>query len=260
MTEKMSTIGAKISYFSLIVFVFLCIAPQQIFAQTEGDYLYNVTLLRAAPGHFNDLMSSLEESFELDSQAGDHAPFWIRHSQGDHWDFMLIYPVESHADYHMPARVDRRGEIWMSSHGRRVTQELERFTSYTEEWFAHSVDLVEMKSRFDGMGMYHIEMFAGLPGRRAELLEQRRMENRYYEHLNRQQNIIFVRDSGSNWDSMTIGFHESLESFAAAGNKYSTEEQNEAARAAGFDDVNQLSPYLRSLLSYHNDTIGNPAN
>ena len=49
-------------------------------------------------------------------------------------------------------------------------------------------------------------MFAGLPGKRRELLEQRRMENRYYEHLDRQLNLIFVRDSGPNWDAMTLGF------------------------------------------------------
>ncbi len=234
--------------------------PLQTSAQTEGDYVYNVTLLWAAPGHFTDLVETLRESFEMTEAAGDVAPFWIRHSQGDHWDFMLIYPIGSFASYYSSARVHQRNGAWMINSGRDLTDRLERFTSYTEEWYARSVDLDEMKRRFDGMGMFHIEMFAGLPGKRSDLIEQRRMENRYYEYLNRQQNVIFIRASGSNWDSMTIGFHESLESFAAAGNRYTEDEQNEAARAAGFEDVNQLSPYLRSLLSYHNDTIGVRAN
>jgi hypothetical protein len=239
-----------------IIVVAVGFLPRQTAAQTEGDYLYNVTLLRAAPGHFTELIETLRESFEMNKRAGDPPPFWIRHSQGDHWDFILIYPVGSHADYFMPSRIDRRGNVWMSATGREITARLEGFTAYTEEWFATSISRSEMERRFEGMGMFHIEMFAGLAGKRADLIEQRRMENKYYEHLNRQQNVIFVRDSGSNWDVMTIGFHESLESFAAAGNKYSEEEQSEAARAAGFDDVNQISPYLRSLLSYHNDTIG----
>jgi len=108
--------------------------------------------------------------------------------------------------------------------------------------------------------MFHVEMFAGLPGKRDELLEQRRMENRYYEFLNRPQNVIFTRESGSNWDAMTIGFHESLEAFAAAGNRYTQEQQNAAAIHAGFESVDDIGPYLRSLLSYHNDTIGVPSN
>ena len=82
------------------------------------------------------------------------------------------------------------------------------------------------------------------------------MENRYYEHLNLQQNVLFIRDAGMNWDVMTIGFHESLSAFAAAGSRYSEQEQDEAAKVAGFSGVNEISPYLRSLLSYHNDTLG----
>ena len=33
-------------------------------------------------------------------------------------------------------------------------------------------------------------------------------------------------------------------------------EQEEAAKVAGFKGINDISPYLRSLLSYHNDTLG----
>ena len=81
------------------------------------------------------------------------------------------------------------------------------------------------------------------------------MENRYYEHLDRQLNVLFERDGGPNWDAMTIGFYESLQSYAAEGVRYSEEEQDEAARGAGFDGVGDISPYLRSLLSYHHDTL-----
>ena len=109
------------------------------------------------------------------------------------------------------------------------------------------------------MGLFHVEMFAGLPEKRAELLEQRRMENRYYEYLERQQNVLFVRAAGSNWDAMTIGFFEDLQAFASAGARYSEPEQDEAARSAGFDGVDQVGPYLRSLIDYHHDTLAVPA-
>lgn len=231
------------------------IAPFTVAAQTEGDYLYNVTLLRAAPGHFTDLISTLEKSFELNREAGDQAPFWIRHSQGDHWDFMLIYPMGDYAEYYAGKRIARRAAVQGSAKGREQKERLEAFTSYQEEWFARSVELDEMTHRFEGMGLFHVEMFAGLPGKREELFEQRRMENRYYADLNRQQNLLFIRDAGSNWDAMTIGFHESLSEFAAAGGRFSEEEQDEAAKVAGFKGVNTISSYLRSLLSYHNDTL-----
>lgn len=234
----------------------VAIAPFTVAAQTEGDYLYNVTLLRAAPGHFTDLITTLEESFELNREAGDHAPFWIRHSQGDHWDFMLLYPMGDWAQYYTASRIARRESVWSAEKGQALTKRLEEFTSYREDWFARSIDSEEMTTRFEGTGMFHVEMFAGLPGKREELIEQRRMENRYYEHLNRQQNVLFIRDAGMNWDVMTIGFHESLSAFAAAGSRYSEQEQDEAAKVAGFSGVNEISPYLRSLLSYHNDTLG----
>ncbi len=240
----------------LLALSLLFIWPAQTYAQTEGDYLYNVTLLRAAPGHFADLVSTLEESMQLIADAGDEAPFWIQHSQGDHWDFMLIYPMEKAATYHQPRKVDARALAWQTPNGQAITQRLDAYTSYKEEWFAQSIPLDELKGRFEEMGLFHIEMFAGLPGKRAELLEQRRMENRYYEHLIRPQNVIFTREAGSNWDAMTIGFHKDLQAFAAGGVRYTNAQQDEAAKVAGFDGVGAIGPYLRSLLSYHNDTLG----
>lgn len=234
----------------------LFLTPSTGFGQTEGDYLYDVAMLRAAPGHFADLVAALEADAELRVEAGDHAPFWIRHSQGDQWDFMLIYPMGDAPTFFSGDRVERRQAVRESSRAQAVATRLEQYTSYQEEWFARSVPVEEMARRFEGMGLFHVEIFAGLPGKRAELLDQRRMENRYYEHLDRQLNVLFVREAGPNWDAMTIGFYESLQTYAAMGVRYSEEEQDEAARAAGFDAVGQIGPYLRSLLSYHNDTLG----
>lgn len=241
-----------------VVTACLCL-PGSALGQTEGDYLYNVTMLRAAPGHFTELRSALEESLAIHERAGDQAPFWIRHSQGDQWDFMLIHPMGDYSSYYGADRIQGRAAAWRTGPGLEVSERLSSLVSYREEWFARSVAVDEMARRFEGMGLFHVEMFAGLPGKRTELLEQRRMENRYYEHLDRQQNLLFVREAGSNWDAMTIGFFEDLQEFAAAGTLYSSAEQDEAARAAGFDGIDQVGPYLRSLIDYHHDTLGVPA-
>ncbi len=232
--------------------------PEPLSAQTEGDYLYRVTTVRATPGQYRELIETLQSSFELAREAGDEAPFWFRHSQGDQWDFMLIYPMESFAAYHDADRTAQRERVWTGSRGVSVSTRIEEYIAFQEEWFATSVDLAEMSRRFDGMGLFHVEMFAGIPGKRGELLEQRRMENRFYQHLDRQLNLLFVRAAGTNWDAMTIGFYESLQAYAAAGAASTADEQEEAANRAGFDGVGDIGPYLRSLLSYHHDTLGVP--
>jgi len=149
--------------------------PTVLHAQTEGDYLYRVVMLRAAPGSFNELMATLTESDQLLARAGDHSPFWMRHSQGDQWDFMLIYPMGDAVEYFAPDRVEARRSEWGSDVGQALRSRMEAGTAYHEEWFARSVPLDAMRARFDGMSFFHIEMFAGLPGKRAELFEQRRM-------------------------------------------------------------------------------------
>ncbi len=247
--------GAAIAW----VVVAATAAPSLAQAPTEGAHLYNVTMLRAAPGQYAEFMAALEETFELAERAGDDAPFWIRHSQGDQWDFMVIYPMGNFATYYAPGRVQQRAAVWDTAEGVALAQKLTTLTSYREEWFARSVDLAEMTRRFDGMGLFHVEMFTGIAGKREQLYEQRRMENRYYEHLERQQNLLFIGVGGSDWDAMTIGFYESLQAYAAAGVRYTEQQQNEAAIVAGFDGVNSISPYLRSLLSSHHDTLAVPA-
>ncbi len=242
----------------VVAAAYLCI-PASALGQTEGDYVYNVTTLRAAPGHFTELRSVLEESIPIHEEAGDQAPFWIRHSQGDQWDFMLIYPIGDFSSYYAADRIRSRAAAWQAGQGLAVSERLSGLVSYREEWFARSVAVDEMTRRFEGMGLFHVEMFAGLPEKRPELLQQRRMENRYYQHLDRQQNVLFVREAGTNWDAMTIGFFEDLQAFAEAGTRYSSAEQDAAARAAGFDGIDQIGPYLRALINYHHDTLAVPA-
>jgi len=240
----------------LLIAAAIAFNPMSALGQTEGDYLYNVTMLRAAPGHFTELASALKQSFELDEEAGDQAPFWIRHSQGDQWDFMLIYPMGDFALYYSRDRIRQRASIWEGGRGQALEKRLSELISYKEEWFSRSVAVEEMARRFNGMGFFHVEIFAGLPGEREELLEQRRMENRYYEHLDRPQNVLFVREAGSNWDAMSLGFYESLQVFANGGTLHSEAEQDEAAQVAGFNGVDDIGPYLRSLLNFHHDTLG----
>ena len=97
-------------------------------------------------------------------------------------------------------------------------------------------------------------MFEALPGKKAELLEQRRMENAYLARTGQTTNMIFRGIAGTNIDVFTIGFHKDLQAFAAD-SPASSEEREAAAKAAGFKNRADISFYLRSLLSGHHDTL-----
>src|SRR5260370_13419512 len=71
-------------------------------------YLYRTELIQAAPGKLLELISLLQARAAALEAAGDAPPFWLRHSQGDHWDLMLLYPMGSYADYHTSERIAKR--------------------------------------------------------------------------------------------------------------------------------------------------------
>ena len=97
-------------------------------------------------------------------------------------------------------------------------------------------------------------MFIAVPGKRAELLEQRRMENAFYSELGRPGNLIFTRVAGGAWDMYTVGFYKDIKDFAALSD-ISDERQEAAAIAAGFEGSGSIGTYLRTLMASHHDTL-----
>jgi len=73
--------------------------PSAAKAQTEGDYLYNVTMVRAAPGHFEDLIAALRETTTLLQGAGENAPFWVRA-----WSQTSVVQNSGHTAYQRTAK------------------------------------------------------------------------------------------------------------------------------------------------------------
>ncbi|MGB5314837.1 MAG: hypothetical protein WBN56_02450, partial [Robiginitalea sp.] len=61
---------------------------------------------------------------------------------------------------------------------------------------------------------------------------------------------------GPSWDIFTIGAYKSLQHYAEdGGNTFEIEDA--AAVKAGFEGVNYIGSYLRSLLLGHHDTLAN---
>src|SRR6185295_5469173 len=71
-------------------------------------YLYKTKLVQAAPGKLLDLIELHKSSLAEYKNAGDEPPLMMRHSQGDHWDLLLLIPMKNYADYYSPERDPKR--------------------------------------------------------------------------------------------------------------------------------------------------------
>ncbi len=198
-------------------------------ALLRGDVLYRMTLLRASPGRLLDLVAAVKGK----------APWIFRHSQGDHWDLMVLAPPG--------------GAEGLKATGVTAPEEL---IAWQEDELVRGPDLAALPG-FADAGLAHIEMFHALAGKRAELLRQREMENAYLGATGQPQNAIFVREAGASWDAFTVGVYRNWRHYAEA-QEVPPDRDEAAARAAGFTGRSGIGPYLRTLIQDHHDTLATP--
>ena len=194
----------------------------------RGETLHRMTLLRAPPGRLLDLVAAVKGRGLV-----------LRHSQGDQWDLMVLAPLPGYAELGRAAPVAEPGVV-----------------AWQEDELVRGPDLARLDG-FATAGLYHIEMFVALAGRRDELLREREMENAYLAALGRPRNAIFVREFGGAWDAFTVGAYRSWKHFAER-DDIPPDRSMAAARAAGFDGDDRIGPYLRSLIQTHHDTLTTP--
>ena len=219
---------------------------------TAGAYLYRATLLQAAPGRLVEVLATVKGGWPGVREAGDELPIAMRHSQGDRWDLLLLFPMGSWAEYDAPDRAVRRARARAAA-----SAELARLadaTAWTEDVFVLGPPLPATRAALGPAGFFHVEMFEALPGRRGDLFRQREMENDYSRRLGLPENLVFVRDSGAAWDLFTVGGYRDLKHYAE-GSDLPEAKSEEAARAAGFDGAKGIGPYLRTLIALHHDTL-----
>lgn len=215
---------------------------------SETTYLYKARLVQAAPGKLLEAIDLYRASLAGYKDAGDELPLWMRHSQGDHWDLLILIPMKSYDEYYNPGRIARRKSQ------RDSLRKLDELIAWQEDVFVYGPPIDEVRKTFASSAFFHVEMFHSLAGKQSELFKEREMENAYLKTLKRPENFIFVRDQGAAWDLFTIGAYRDLKHFAeSAGIPES--EQEAAAKAAGFEAANRIGPYLRTLISSHHDTL-----
>lgn len=203
-----------------------------------GNALYRVTLLRAAPGRFADLLA------EVRKQVSGSGGLAVRHSQGDQWDFILLVPVPPAASGSgIPA-------------GTLTSPFPEAAVAWQEDEFVRGPSLDALPG-FSTAGLYHFEMFDAAPGKLEALVREREMENAYLAGVGRPRTLIFQREFGAAWDVFTIGAYRDWRHYAER-DQVTPEKARAAAKAAGFDSDEAVGPYMRSLILSHHDTLGTP--
>ena len=132
----------------IAVFLF-ALAINGTYAQTN----YKVSVFRAAPGELLELIEEIKNrSKQYEKQFGN-APTSIRHSQGDHWDIMVIETIDQ-------ASNQNRNNVFTPDFGDPfygLTASHESFRAYSE----HPELIERMLAEAD---YFHVEMFVSLPG------------------------------------------------------------------------------------------------
>jgi hypothetical protein len=238
-----------------LVRILLLLALAPLAHAAEGNYLYRAQLVQATPGKFVELVDLLGRESAVIASGGDAAPFIMRHSQGDHWDLMLIYPIGSYAEYYRPERIAnrKRAELANAELNARIQQDI----AWQEDVFVFGPPLDGVRDAFAGAGFFHIEMIHARPGKQSELIKEREMESAYGKFLGRPELFIFVRDQGAAWDVFSIDFYRDIKHYAESAD-IPADKQLAAAHAAGYTSPDQIGPYFRSVLAYHHDTLAVP--
>src|SRR5437879_1628311 len=233
---------------SLVVFALLACASLRANA-ASNQYLYKVSLVQAAPGKMLELIELYKARATSYQSAGDEAPLWMRHSQGDHWDLMILFPMGSYGDFYQPQRIQKRSQLEQAFRDR-----LKEDIAWQEDLFVYGPPVADLRKAFADGAFFHVEMFESLPGKFPDLYREREMENAYSKALREPQNFIFVRDQGAAWDIFTIGVYRDLKHYAESADAL-PKDQEAAAKAAGFDAPSQIGPYLRRFIREHHDTL-----
>src|SRR5437660_6963031 len=167
-----------------VVLFCLCCTP----AFAASEYLYKATLVQAAPGKLLELIDLYKQRAAAYQAAGDELPLWMRHSQGDRWDLLIFFPMGSYSEYYQPQRMAKRAQADSSAN---LREKFQQDIAWQEDVFVSGPPLEALRRTFAEGAFFHVEMFQALPGKLADLKQERVMENTYAHALKEPENFIF---------------------------------------------------------------------
>ena len=211
----------------------------------QAPPLYRASIVQAAPGKLTDLIAAYKQHFA----ALGETPLWMRHSQGDRWDLLILEPMGSYVDYFSRERFSARSQRDPGWEQRRLP-----LIAWQEDVFVTGPAEADLRKAFAESGFFHVEMFRALADKRAELVREREMENAYSKAIGQPENFVFIRDQGASWDVFTVGCFRDIKHYASSAD-VPAEKTQAAAKSAGFDSPAAIGPYLRQFIADHHDTL-----
>jgi hypothetical protein len=214
-------------------------------------------MIQAAPGRGPELQAVIQQRIPVITAGGDEAPILIRHSQGDRWDLLAIFPTGSFAEYYSRDRITRRDAAAKNS-GRDAAayaKQVSDLTTWHEEVLVNGPPLAELRADLQGKSLAHLEMLQALAGKRDELVKERQMENSYNTLRGRPATLIFTHEQGAAWDVITLDSWRDWRQYGEL-QMIPPEVSDAAAKKAGFANADGVGVYMRSLITTHHDTLG----
>ncbi|MFA5910214.1 MAG: hypothetical protein WC815_15645 [Vicinamibacterales bacterium] len=244
---------------ALIAVLLLGVAAQ-VHAQAPAaprTELYRFVMIQAAPGKLPDLLAMYRQRIPVVTAGGDEAPILIRHSQGDRWDLLVIFPSGSFTDYYSRERVARRETAAKDSglDGAAYLKQMYDLIAWHEDVFVQGPPIAELRAYLKDMSLAHLEMLQALAGKRDELVKEREMENTFNTLRGRPATLIFTHEQGAAWDVITLDAWRDWRQYGEL-QMISADVSDAAAKKAGFANADAVGVYMRSLISTHHDTLG----
>jgi hypothetical protein len=219
--------------------------------------LYRFVMIQAAPGKLPELIDLYRQRVPVIVAGGDEAPIFTRHSQGDRWDLLVIFPSGSFTEYYSRERVARREAAASKSSldGPAYLKRMYELIAWHEDVFVQGPPLAELRAYLRGTTLAHFEMMQALPGKRDELIAERQMESVFNTLRGRPAMFTFTHDQGAAWDVITLDAWRDWRHYGEL-QMIPAEVSDAAAKKAGFASADAVGVYMRSLISTHHDTLG----
>jgi hypothetical protein len=219
--------------------------------------LYRFVMIQAAPGRLPDLIELYRQRVPVIVAGGDEEPIFIRHSQGDRWDLLVIFPSGSFPEYYSAARLAKReaaaNAVGLS--GAAFLQKMYDVIAWHEDVFVQGPPLAELRAYLTGNTLAHLEMMQVLPGKRDELVRQRHMESAYNVWRGRPGMLVFTHEQGAAWEVITLDAWRDWRQYGEL-QMIPADVSDAAAKKAGFANADAVGVYMRSLISTHHDSLG----
>lgn len=214
-------------------------------------------MIQAAPGRLADLLALYRNRAPVMEKSGDEMPVLVRHSQGDRWDLLVIYPIGSFTAYYSPERIAGRDAAAKASGVTNAAflEQLDQLTEWHEDVFAWGPAVAELRSYVAGNTVAHLEMMQAMAGQHEALTRERYMESDFNSYRGRPKMLVFTHEQGAAWDVITLDAWKDWRQYGEL-QMVAPDVSDAAAKKAGFTNADAVTATMRRLINSHHDTLG----